>query len=112
MNRRCTDPLKLHPDKIKKKGLRNLSVELVSKYQALGLTMQHKLCRQCCEKLESCFETTSSSPASPVVPTSGQESDCDQTSDQEERTVIEEHTLSLLNESLDIIGESPLSKQS
>ena len=36
---------------------------------------------------------------------SGQESDCDQTSDQEERTVIEGHTLSQFSETLEIIGE-------
>ena len=76
----------------------------------LGLTTQHKLCRQCCEKLESLLEVTSSSPASSFAPMSGQESDQGQISDQE-RTVFEEHELSILNESLDIFGESPLSKR-
>jgi len=71
----------------------------------LVLTIQHKLCSQCCEKPESSLEVTSSSLASPVVRMSGQESDCDQTSDQEERTVIEGHTLSQFSETLEIIGE-------
>ena len=108
----CSDPLKQHPNIKRKQHLRKISRIQLEKFKDLGLHEESKLCTQCRKHM-----ATSDSAASGVSPSasytdqdpSGPSGDHDSShgADQFEA----HHDLAILNESLSLLGGSPVKKR-
>ena len=114
ISRQCADPLQSHQRKVK--NLRYVTQELALKNPVWGLTTTHKLCRQCRDTLQSlpAPDEVNNSPSSSLKlgsPYNSQKLGSNTSSDSEDDVFLEDHELSVLNESLTIIGETPITKR-
>ena len=118
LKQKCADPLLCHKGQCRKKSLRIIPEELVNKFPDLHLTIDHRLCKQCREHLESLpgkekdtlnlemFDDDSRNSIQPEKLDKFNDHDNGATSTSEQH-----YEMSILNTSLVSIGESPLKKR-
>jgi hypothetical protein len=111
----CRDPYNVHA-KLVRKGLRYISEVMRTTHHHLQFKQGDKLCTDCRKRLTSLPETDTASHATPVASDneSKQENSASSTpkaSASKDLYVSPDHELSLLNETLTAIGESPIVKR-
>ncbi len=118
----CLDPFGLHPGKYKRKGLRTITTEKCEQFPLMNFNSYQKLCRQCFDMLNkssryiSRFDSgenssTSENNAAVDIVESDNVSDLYQFNTDSESEKIEEYELNVINTSLQLIGESPVTKR-
>ena len=114
----CCDPLSQHPRRERKRNLRKISETQLQQCKDLGLHEQSRLCTQCRKILATVdFATlqaaarTSSSPTGDSKETDGDDENIPGPSGLNIEQLELDHELSTVNESLVLLGESPLKRK-
>lgn len=112
----CCNPINLHDDDPNKKGDRQMSEDFVAKNIAFNLTEGYYICDKCRKEITKRsreLQTTEIKNEPATVPeTTDNESSSSSDKRSEDDVFVDKDTdLKALNESLSIIGESPVKKQ-
>jgi len=115
----CCNPINLHDYDPNMKGKRQMSEYFVTKNSSFNLTKGYYICEKCRKEITKRSkelleppETLENEAATIPEPTDNESSSSDDTKMTEDEVFADKDTdLKLLNESLSIIGESPVKKQ-